>query len=97
MNSEKNTPIISINCISMGSKPQLRLFVTSHCHLCDQAITLISTQCDQFHLELIEIFDNAKLMEKYGMLIPVLQRTDTMTELIWPFDSDDITRLIQQS
>lgn len=72
----------------------LKLYTTSNCHLCEQAIELIN-RLDCFkQLELVEIIDDAALLSCYGTRIPVLQRTDNLMELDWPFNLSDINNFI---
>lgn len=73
---------------------QLSLYTTSNCHLCEQAVELLSKQ-QHIKLTLIEIADNNDLIDVYGSRIPVLQRKDNATELNWPFNAHDILRFIQ--
>lgn len=72
----------------------LKLYTTSNCHLCEQAIELIN-QLDCINkLELVEIIDDIALLSTYGTRIPVLQRTDNLMELDWPFSLDDVNDFI---
>lgn len=75
---------------------QLALYTTSHCHLCEQALALLISIKQQHAIDwlTIEISDDDKLIEKYGIKIPVLQRVDNQAELNWPFSADDIVMLI---
>jgi len=73
----------------------LKLFTTSHCHLCELAHELVSQHRDGHELQCVEITDSERLLEAYGPRVPVLQRTDTLTELDWPFDKDDIQRFLE--
>ncbi len=75
---------------------QLALYTTSHCHLCEQALALLISIKQEYPIEwlAIEISEDDKLIEKYGIRIPVLQRVDNQTELNWPFSADDIAMLI---
>jgi hypothetical protein len=63
----------------------LKLYTTSHCHLCETALALVLQQCDADKLELVEIAQDTLLINSYGLRIPVLQRLDTLAELNWPF------------
>lgn len=76
---------------------QLVLYSTSHCHLCEQAETLLISLKDQIEIswQLTEISDNDDLIEKYGIKIPVLKRTDNQLELHWPFSKEDILALMR--
>ena len=74
----------------------LILYSTSHCHLCEQAETLLR---DISALEAIvwinvEIADDSRLLQRYEVKIPVLKRLDTESEIAWPFTTQDILSLI---
>jgi hypothetical protein len=79
----------------MNALFMLILFTTSHCHLCELAYDLVSQQCDGSELQCIEIIHDEKLLKAYELRIPVLQRTDTLAELSWPFGADDIRRFLK--
>lgn len=69
----------------------LLLYTTSGCHLCEQAENLIQQQVGVF-IKLVEIVDDAELLERYGVRIPVLHRLETGEELDWPFDAEAVQR-----
>jgi len=71
----------------------LNLYTTSACHLCDQASALLGTL--QLDLVTIDIADSDLLVAKYGIRIPVLQRTDTLAELNWPFTMHDVQQFVR--
>lgn len=73
--------------------PALLLYTTSGCHLCEQAESLIRHQMG-ITARLMEIADDAELLERYGVRIPVLRRPETSEELDWPFDAAAIRRLL---
>jgi len=74
---------------------QLKLYTTSNCHLCEQAIELLSNQ-QNIILTMVEIADSDDLIELYGSRIPVLQRVDDPSaELNWPFNQHEILNFIQ--
>jgi len=77
----------------------LILYSTSHCHLCEQAETLLLDVAREHELqwESIEITDNANLCELYEIKIPVLKRVDTDVEICWPFNEDDIKLLLRDT
>lgn len=74
-------------------EPALLLYATGGCHLCEQAEALIRKWPD-VTLDVSEITDDAGLLERYGLRIPVLRRVDTGQELDWPFDGKAIDRLL---
>ena len=63
----------------------LTLFTTSYCHLCEQAIELITEIKLDKPLVLVDIANDDNLLIQYGERIPVLQRSDNCSELNWPF------------
>lgn len=69
----------------------LLLYATGGCHLCERAEILVRRRTNA-SLELVEIADDAELLERYGIRIPVLRRSDTGQELDWPFDEEAIDR-----
>lgn len=71
----------------------LYLYTTLGCHLCDLAEQLLEPllstpppNSQAFVLQLVEIADDAELMECYGVRIPVLVCAQSGKELAWPFD-----------
>jgi hypothetical protein len=75
----------------------LHLYSTSHCHLCEQAESLLGILTKDFDLQWsnIEIADDSTLLELYELKIPVLRRMDNNLEICWPFTLSEITQLIK--
>lgn len=75
----------------------LNLYGTSHCHLCEQAESLLHTAANDGNISwaFIEIADDETLLNLYECKIPVLKRMDNNCEISWPFSLDDIVNLIQ--
>ena len=74
---------------------QLNLYSTSHCHLCDLAHKLAIQTSEQIEIHVIDIADDDSLFQQYGLLIPVLQRTDTQAELNWPFNTANVDAFLK--
>lgn len=75
---------------------ELSLYTTSNCHLCEQAIELLSSQ-KNITFTLIEIADDDELIALYGTRIPVLQIVNNPSnELNWPFNQQDILNFISR-
>ena len=72
----------------------LKLYTTSHCHLCELALELVLQQCAITQIAQIEIANDENLLETYGTRIPVLQRFDTLAELSWPFNELELKRFL---
>jgi glutaredoxin len=70
----------------------VKLYTTQGCHLCEQALTMLIELKVDLDIEEVEISANEKLLETYGLRIPVIALESRDAELNWPFDS---TRLIQ--
>ena len=67
------------------------LFTTSGCHLCEMAVIELKKLQKIGRIEFIkeiEISNSDKLMEKYGVSIPVVKVFEH--ELCWPFDLGDL-------
>jgi len=78
---------------------KLILYSTSHCHLCEQAETLLKI-CEinnNLSWESVEISENMKLLELYATKIPVIKRIDNNEEIAWPFTVSEISNLIRLS
>ncbi len=75
---------------------QLNLYSTTHCHLCEQAEALLVNLSIQHDIrwQIIEITEDDELLERYGLIIPVIKRLDNDTEIAWPFTSDEIREFI---
>jgi hypothetical protein len=76
------------------SKPNLVLYTTLGCHLCEQAEALILAAVGAT-VRPVEITDDTELLERYSIRIPVLRRWDTGEELDWPFDAAAVRRLLR--
>ena len=76
--------------------PQLVLYGTLGCHLCDVAEQLLAREVDldNVPIELVDIADDDQLVERYGVRIPVLTDLDSGIELGWPFDAVDLAHFI---
>jgi len=71
------------------------LYSTLDCHLCEQALALIEPMLSaDLVLTVVDISDSDALIERYGVRIPVIVRTDTGTELGWPFDDACLLRFL---
>jgi Glutaredoxin-like domain (DUF836) len=70
----------------------IRLFGTQSCHLCAEAKAILHVA--GVEAEYIDIIDDDRLLELYGMRIPVLLRMDSGAELGWPFDAMDVSRFL---
>jgi len=73
---------------------QLFLYSRDECELCDKALAMVQEELTtpnalanaaQWNVVKIDITKDAKLSEKFGWHIPVIERTDTNALLYWPF------------
>lgn len=71
----------------------LILYGTSCCHLCEQAEAVLGEA--GVAAQHVDIADDDGLLEKYGVRIPVLRRTDSGAELGWPFDAATVARFLK--
>lgn len=75
---------------------ECQLFVTSHCALCEEAEAVLMPLVMEYGLlvELIDITEHPALYARYEQRIPVLRRVDTGEEIGWPFDTDQVARML---
>lgn len=71
---------------------RLLLYGTEHCHLCDEAESLIyrALEGQIYDLKKIDISESDDLMDKYALCIPVLGYENKQNELCWPFLDEDV-------
>ncbi len=86
------TEIFALKILTMIK--QLVLYSTSHCHLCELALSL-TVKIPEILVTVIDISEDALLFEKYAVRIPVLQRKDTNAELNWPFTEMEIHQFLR--
>jgi len=70
------------------------LYHTDGCHLCDQAMVLL-TQC-QVEYQLIDIVFEQRLVDLFGIRIPVLEN-EQGRHLDWPFDQQNIQQFLSSN
>lgn len=76
--------------------PECQLFSTTGCHLCEVAEALLMPFVEHGLLvELIDIAERDDWVEQYGLVIPVLRRCDTGSELNWPFDAEQVVSFLR--
>lgn len=86
--------------MSDGKKVTIQLMTTSGCHLCDEAMQMVHYVINNYpeigghiDLELVEISLDDRLVDEYGLRIPVLRKNNTesvVSELGWPFGLDEL-------
>ena len=76
----------------MSASLKLVLYGTAYCHLCEEAEAML--QAIGVEVEHIDISEDDVLLEKYGVMIPVVRREATGEELGWPFDEGAVRRFI---
>lgn len=73
-----------------------QLFTTLGCHLCEEAHELLLSLTGQgmdLHIELVEIVDSEELMDRYGVIIPVIKVAGR--EICWPFSIDELQAFLE--
>ncbi|MFC3121676.1 glutaredoxin family protein [Agaribacter flavus] len=75
---------------------KLTLFTGPHCGLCDQAKSLLNTlRIDELDIDEKNVRECVDLYHLYGARIPVIKRHDTLDELAWPFDLEQLKTFLQ--
>ncbi len=75
---------------------QLILYFQPDCHLCDDAESLLHTCGMDVQYEKVDIETDLELLKRYGIHVPVLQRSDTQKELFWPFDATQLAAFVRE-
>ncbi len=78
---------------------RLSLYHTVGCHLCEEAEEMVmdclaARGMDTSSLKRADIADDGELLERYGILIPVLREETSGRELNWPFGLEEIQSLL---
>ncbi len=73
---------------------ELTLFHSEGCHLCEQAGALLQRAGQPFLR--VEICDRPEWVERYGVRIPVVRRSDG-EELGWPFTLDELKEFLKDA
>jgi len=69
------------------------LYSSDGCHLCEEALALCERVMPLDTINIIDIVQDEKLVELYGISIPVLEQLNNNEKLFWPFTQADIKKL----
>lgn len=78
-------------------QPELILYSTWGCHLCEQAEQLLQgavATCSAPAYRVVDIVDDEPAFSRYRLMIPVLTAGDK--ELCWPFDADTLAKWLKE-
>ena len=80
----------------MPNARKLNFYTTAGCHLCEEAAQMLAELEFQHSIEweAIDIAEDEDLVELYGIRIPVILNTATGKEIGWPFEYEDLLRMI---
>ncbi len=83
----------------MKSLPQLLLYSTDHCTLCETALDALLSmpELTGLALRVVDIADDEALVERYGEILPVLCIEGEDAELRWPFDAQGVARWLRET
>ena len=78
---------------------EIILYTTAGCHLCEQAEQLLRVVADlnQLSWHAVDIAEDAALVERFGVRIPVIQVAGAADDLGWPFDEPALISYLQNS
>lgn len=67
---------------------KLKLYSTLGCHLCEHAEAVLDEVAKHCAIEwqVVEIASDPRLIDQYGIRIPVVKAEHSQLELGWPFD-----------
>ena len=72
----------------------INLYTTLGCHLCEQALAMLQNLAMDITIVEVEIADDERLLEKYGLTIPVVGVANTEQEIGWPFSVEELQEFI---
>lgn len=72
----------------------IKLYTTLGCHLCDQALAMLQNLATDVTIVEVEIADDGRLLEKYGLIIPVVGVEGCAQEINWPFTASELRSFI---
>jgi len=80
---------------------ELNFYTTDGCHLCEEATgllqQLLAQYPEQYQIELIDIVESDRLVELYGVRIPVIAKQDDTDGLGWPFDGAQLLTYVSST
>ena len=74
----------------------VKLYTTVGCHLCEQALAMLQNLAPNVTIVEVEIAADEQLLEKYGLIIPVISAGENDMEINWPFSRNELYAFIQQ-
>ncbi len=80
----------------LTSERKLIFYTTAGCHLCEQAEQLLAALVsnEAVAYDTIDIASDEKLVDLYGIRIPVVRSPAKQAEVGWPFGYEDLLSLI---
>ena len=80
----------------MGKEPEVILYTTAGCHLCEQAARMLEQlRADSLlGFDAIDIAEDESLVDLYGLRIPVVRNPVSGAEAGWPFSRDELLDLL---
>jgi len=80
-----------------SSAPMLILYTTAGCHLCEFAAEMLEhlEREGTIDVKSCDISESEELVALYGIRIPVVKNSETEEEIGWPFDMEQLVKLIR--
>jgi|GEM_PF-204069 len=84
------------------SRPGLTLLSTDHCSACEQALDLLLSMPELagLGLDVVDVIEDAGLLERFGDKVPVLGWHDSHGNLVltldWPFEARGVSAWLGQ-
>jgi hypothetical protein len=82
----------SLTCAGgiLAPHSKLVLYTRPGCHLCELAAAMLDRQGLAWRP--VDVEEDAFLLERYGLSVPVIGHPDSGKELLFPFDEEGIRR-----
>ena len=74
----------------------LLMYSRPDCHLCEEAEALLAVVAPGRVFETVDIEDDIRLLDRYGIRVPVLRHEPDGAELGWPFDAMQLSEFLKR-
>ena len=76
---------------------KLLMYSRPDCHLCEEAEALLAVVSPATAVETVDIEDDIRLLDRYGIRVPVLRSVPDGEELAWPFNAEQLSEFLKHS
>lgn len=81
----------------MGAETEILLYTTAGCHLCEQAEAILHSiaALNGLPWRPVDIAEDAQLVERFGVRIPVVEVAGAGADIGWPFTPEQLADYLE--